>query len=208
MGQLDSDTFPYAAGALETVSSGKWTRTSDSGFTGIDCDGAGSVTGHGNNDAVYIPTSWSGSTSDHYSEIKLGTLQNDGGPCVRVTDGTTTTMYLADLDPATAFPTTNYTIFMKNSATFTAVSGGSGSINTFTVGDVFRLEIQGTTLTLKQNGTVVKTCTDSTLATGKPGMHTDSTAIKYTDWAAGDFAGGAAINITLSEPTVTGGVIS
>lgn len=68
-------------------------------------------------------------------------------------------------------------------------SGGQstlvGSPGSFAAGDTVRLTASGTTLTVRRNGALVGTYTDSVLTTGKPGLHADSAASRFDDFAAG-----------------------
>lgn len=64
---------------------------------------------------------------------------------------------------------------------------GTGSL-TVSAGDVLRLEMSGSTLTLKKNGATVDTATDATYASGQPGILSDygNTNVGILD----DFSGG------------------
>lgn len=72
------------------------------------------------------------------------------------------------------------------------VSGTYTSLTTTTgwvVNDVLRLEISGTTLTLKRNGSTLTTTSDSSLSSGSPGISgygSSSANAKLDNWSGGD----------------------
>ena len=66
----------------------------------------------------------------------------------------------------------------------------AASDTSWTGGDVARLEVVGTTINLRKNGTIVATVTDSTHTSGYPGFHISTTSpiwpCAIDDFAAGD----------------------
>lgn len=81
----------------------------------------------------------------------------------------------------------------------------NGALNDFTVlttgsvgaepatGDVMRMEVSGSTITVKVNGNTVITYSDSTFANGQPGLglnpygaSSDFTSYTFSDWQAGN----------------------
>ena len=67
----------------------------------------------------------------------------------------------------------------------------TGSI-TLNAGDVIYISVQGGAITVKQNGTVIDTATDTDIASGTPGLfilpnNADNEA-QLTNWIGGDFA--------------------
>ena len=83
---------------------------------------------------------------------------------------------------------TNVKIMKWNAGTPTTLFTGTQ----FSAGDVLRLEIQGTTLTLKKNGSVVTTTTDSTFSSGSPGIvgFGNLTTTRADDFNAGSVSQG------------------
>jgi hypothetical protein len=100
--------------------------------------------------------------ADHFSEVTLAALNNGYlGPCVRLGPGTGYGIFASG-------PTGS-----SNSVYLQEVGGGTTfAIFTMTpqIGDVLRLEVLGSTLTFKQNGTVIGSVSDSTYTLGNPGM--------------------------------------
>jgi len=75
-------------------------------------------------------------------------------------------------------------IFQKNVAgTTTNVSTQSV---TGAVGDVLRIEVQGTTVKCFQNGSLIITQTDASLANGSPGMEFFGTVATLKNWSGGN----------------------
>jgi hypothetical protein len=156
-----------------------------------------------------IAVSW---PPDQYSEITVSpTWMNDNGymgPVVRSSGpgGTAGSYYACWFGN----PTTDGSYYLRYYNNGLQATLHSAPI-TIAAGDVLRLEIQGTTLVLKRNGSVLTTQTDANLASGNPGMfigtgnHVDSEQISL--WAGGDFislhaisgsAGLAGATVTLS----------
>lgn len=194
MPQLDSDTFTYSDGNLATVSSGKWTKLSGM----ADCVVVSNAIRGTGADSVDVITSWSGSTGDQWSQATLVTTNgDDGGPTVR--SDATSTFYGVHSAGATGWG-----IYRVLTGGFTRIAGYSGSADN---SDVAYLEIQSTTLIMKEGGsggTTVLTITDSNIASGKPGMWMFSTGSRYDLWSAGDFSGGGASPVALSTLTLMG----
>lgn len=70
---------------------------------------------------------------------------------------------------------------------FSTLSSGAGSIN---IGDTLRVEAEGTTIRYKKNGTQVISVTDSSFASGQPGLFFYESLARLDDWEAGDLGGG------------------
>lgn len=178
MPQLDSDSFTYSNGALASVSSGKWTKLSGAGtdFTVA----SNQIKGTAGFESADVITSWAGSGSDHYSQLAVVTVANDGGPSIR--SDATYTFYFLDVTTSAA---TN--VYKVVGGSFTAINNTS---ITWANGDTAYLEMQGNTIISKQNGTTRHNFTDSSIASGKPGFWCDAASILFDDWAAGDFSAG------------------
>ncbi|OGI65149.1 hypothetical protein A3A95_04190 [Candidatus Nomurabacteria bacterium RIFCSPLOWO2_01_FULL_39_18] len=118
---------------------------------------------HSNASATDTMAKWNiGSFNDNqYIEITLGALASGGyiGGGVRLQSDQSG--YGAYSDSNTAVK-----IIEWNAGTPTTHYTGTA----FSPGDVLRLEISGTNLTLKQNGTTVTNVSDSTYSSGRPGL--------------------------------------
>lgn len=180
MPQLDSDVFIYSNGNLATVSGGKWTKLSgfaDLVVTSNQLQGAG-----GGNDKVGCITAFSGSATNHYSQITVGTNAAFAGPTVHSNTGNI--FYLFELN------------INGTQCQITLCNGGYSALSTFTAqvvgGDVAYLEWVSGVLTAKINGVTKGSVSDSSIASGKPGIRIfdSGSSIIVNAWAAGDFSAG------------------
>lgn len=187
MPQLDSDAFAYSAGALVTVSSGKWT---DGTFPATQTVG-GSVTeqvGSTGSDAGAIITSWSGSTTDHYSQVDMVSVtpSGEGGVILRGNSG--------DDQIVVDFVTGDVCyVFERINGTYNQVGDTLTFNDTITTGDVLYADIQGSIVTVKQNGVSLGTRSNSwTVTSGVPGIWSSGGGSSFLmdNWVAGDFSGG------------------
>lgn len=188
MPQLDSDAFTYSNGNLATASAAKWTKLS--GFS--DCVVASNqLSGSGGGDAGDVITSWAGNAADQYSQLTLAASADSGSPTVR--SDAASTFYMAERFAGV-------TIWRVVGGSFTSI--GTASV-TWANGDVHYLDMQGTTLVCKQNGTVVATVLgENSIPSGKPGIWISGTAYVVDDWAAGDFAGGGGPTVAQELPAI------
>jgi hypothetical protein len=134
---------------------------------------------HSNTASTDTLARWTaGSFNDNqYAEITLSALTSDGhiGVTVRSQEGAfsgygayASSQEVKIMEWNAGTPTTHYT--------------GAA----YSPGDVLRLEISGTTLTLKKNGSMVTTVSDSTYSTGRPGLsgYSNLTGTRGDDWYA------------------------
>lgn len=111
--------------------------------------------------------------ANHYSEIVIAAIpnlatqlfycycnarMNATGGCYQVTTATDVGTNLLQL------------IRWSNAGVETHIGTDITCPTTISAGDVIRLSVVGTTLTVTYNGTIVRTATDSTWATGQPGI--------------------------------------
>jgi hypothetical protein len=182
MSALASDNFNRGD---STGLGANWTGIGGGGF---DVSGNKAVPHllSGDQHSVYTAISW---PNDQYSLAKItvtGTAGTDQGVgvCVRFSS-TVVTGYRLVIDHAS--PGTNVHLIEMTSGTGNILASWSQA---FTDGDTFSLEVQGTTLTVKYNGSVLGTATDSAHAAGNAGLAYSSTetSASVDDWEGGDFA--------------------
>ncbi len=127
--------------------------------------------------------------NNHYSQAKVTVTGVDGGtgPGCGVRMATSDNYYRLILDHASS----------GNAELAKFVSGSYTQLwsrtQAFTDGATFYLEVQGTTLIAKHNGTAIgASATDSSLSTGSPGLTYSSPASSASldDWEGGDFSSG------------------
>ena len=144
--------------------------------------------------STYAGTQWTGAIdapsgawpADHYVELTIGAL-SDGYSLwgeVRFTSaGNGYQFYLTSSEPNT--------VYLYRQADYSGTLLVSQTGITLSPGDVWRLSVIGTVLTLSQNGIVVATATDSTYASGgAPGVQMYNTTAA-ADTAISRFAAGA-----------------
>jgi hypothetical protein len=88
-----------------------------------------------------------------------------------------------------AMPNGGYTALTWVTASATSFSP------TLAVDDVVRLEVEGTTLRFKKNGSTLDTVTNGTVSSGSPGfgMYGGTVEVNLDDWSGGDLSGAASI---------------
>lgn len=140
--------------------------------------------------AHYSAISW---PNDHYSQAQItvsGTTGADAGNgvSVRQSGSGSLTLYVLSVDHAAS---NNVNLWKNVSGAFTHLAA---TTQTWTDGDTWRLEAQGTTLTVKLNGSTLSamTTTDSSITSGNAGIYFSSveTSASLVNWEGGDFTGG------------------
>lgn len=209
-----TETFTAPDGTdITSVGSGIWAY-------GDGTSGRLFVTSNALRPVVNVNTAWfarrAGTFSnDQYAEAKLSTAVTSShmGVCVRAnTSGTGYLLYVSSAE-----------YYLWRRVSYGAVLLRS-AYRTFNTNDVIRLEVEGTTLRLKQNGSTFYTSTDSAIASGNPGVSGNgwpatTTFTAIDDWEGGDLsappaytapyyvshsiAEGQLLNITVDKPTGT-----
>lgn len=108
------------------------------------------------------------------------------------------------------FSGTGYRIWKAVNSTKTSLAYVSAP--TMQVGDIVRLEVQGSNLTLKVNGSTLLTATDTAIASGDPGIYARSDAAIapiFDNWSGGalnpSLAAGASCTVSVTfTPSATG----
>lgn len=132
---------------------------------------------------VYVSGSFA---DDQYAQGVLGTITTDAagqGPGVLVRGTTAARTYYG------VVCSTQGTELRKLSGGVHSALATDATI--WANGDVVRLEVSGTTLTVKRNGVTISALTtpDATIASGRPGLNFSSsstTACTIDDWEGGD----------------------
>ena len=121
-------------------------------------------------------------SNNQYSQVKLGAVASTWfGPAVRFSSSAYTG-YLAESSNGTSL------------VLYKVIAGTTTSLASYTVtvsaGDIIRLEVVGSTLTVKHNGTTRITHTNAEIASGSCGLWVnDSDAAKsLDDWEGGSFS--------------------
>lgn len=159
-----------------------------------------SVVGAGNRDGAYY--SAVAAPNDHYSQavvVALPTAQL--AVMVRsITTGTVRTSYRAGCFPGNfGGGNTQSRIWKEVANVITDLGTGS---TTLAAGQIWKLEVVGTSLTFKINGAVEVTVTDADIASGQFGIwaeHNASNFAVFDNWEGGDFAAGAPTTFLLGQ---------
>jgi hypothetical protein len=140
---------------------------------------------HSNTAASDTMAQWNGTTfsNDQFAEMTIVAVATGGyiGVAVRTQDGVPS----------------GYGVYC-NSDDIKLIEWNAGTPTTHHTGsacagnDLIRLEIVGTTLTLKRNGATLTTVIDATYSSGKPGLvgNANLTTIRADSWTAGSISGG------------------
>lgn len=190
MASVNDDFLRVDAGTLGA----NWTRVS-TGDIGIVSNQAKFNSGAvGFLQSVYSGVTW---TANHYAQVKLITLAStkDMGCVVRGggTSDATVTGYLFVVNDNDAAVTLGSSIrcgIYKINGTSSVTLLGSNFTLTLNANDVIYLEIVGSTLIAKVNGTTQQTTSDGTFTTGSPGIYMSSSGNTCTldDFSAADIA--------------------
>jgi hypothetical protein len=121
--------------------------------------------------------------NDQYSEVDILNSAQYIGACVRLQTGSFSG-YIAFGDPG------GCSIYRVDGGSFTSLNNTPSE--TFADGDLLRLTIAGSNLTLTRNGTTVLTTSDSNYTSGQPGFEIfDNGGNPQVDsWLGGPIAGG------------------
>lgn len=177
-----TDTFTGANGTALQTYSANWTINAGAFQINTNAcapDSVGNECGAG----------WNADTfdNDQYSQCTLsaksGSNAHAAGPGVRhANSGATYYGYYAD-------GTTTAYAFKNVGGTWTQLGANFSSP---AAGTVLRLEVSGTTLTIKHNGVSQGTRTDSAIASGRAGVvgYSASTGMRIDDWEGGNLSGG------------------
>lgn len=195
-GTTASDNFNRAAGALGV----NWTGNAN---VTIQSPGlVGDIVAGATNDFDWY-TGAGTFTANQCSYVTLATLPGTGswiGASVRET--TTGDMY-ALLVFNTSSSVASFSIYKAVGGTFTLLGSPVSSTGTVSVGEVYGLCASGTTLKSYRNGAVVGTQTDSTFASGYPGIGLPSNSTGRIGFWLG-VSDPAAITALTGDGTATG----
>ena len=191
MTTLFADNFTRAN---STGLGSNWAASPDAVSTGFDIVSDAAITHNTANDSGNVVTAvtW---PNDQWAQVTLGVVNADGGfqgngPCVR-RSASAYTYYRLIVNA------NNWEVNRVVAGAYTQIGTGTSGAAT---GDVWYLGVQGTTLTVKQNGSTVSsgTITDSGISSGDAGIgysSTDTTAT-LTGFAGGNFlTGGSSMSM-------------
>lgn len=207
MSTLASDSFTRAdSGTLGA----NWTNVTGFGATwsivSNQANTPGSASFHA---AAYTGISWTG-VNDQWAQttVVAQTSGSDGGPSVRSATSAQTFYFfdINDADTTALGSSMSCSIHKCVAGSFSAV--GAAVSLTINANDVLYIEVQGTSLLAKVNGTTqISGRTDSSIASGSAGLawwSGSSNAVKADDWSAGDFAGAGGSPAAMSTLTMLG----
>lgn len=137
-------------------------------------------------------------TPNHYSQIVLASVQTGGQlyfHYVNVRMNTTAGLYNLSTGLETG-PNILQMYSVSNAGTFTQIGADITTPSNLAAGHIIRLEVFGSTLTVKVDQgsglTTVRTDTDTTFTTGQPGIggwaQSGSDVLFTSSWAAADIA--------------------
>lgn len=204
MAVLATDNFNRANGGLGA----NWTTMVGDDLPNISSNAVvdSDMTNNIDAGAYYNATS---APNDQYSKVTGITMTTESvpGTVVRCNTSGAITRYFSFFD--TPGGSANFTIYKVVTGTYTSILTGTATIAN---GDTQQLEVQGTTLNIKRNGTSLNTVGDSAIASGQFGITVVSIANAGTtgvldDWEGGDFtlAGlppGLGPQVGLTEPAM------
>lgn len=133
------------------------------------------------------------SSSNHYVQATIGGAPLNWGLLARFSSSVVDTYYLAQATSATTLD-----LYSRVAGTFNLI-GTAGSL-TIIATDIIKLQCNGTTISVFQNGVSRISVTDSAIAGNtRTGMRAGDNAQVYDDFSAADLAGsGGVIQITLA----------
>lgn len=121
-------------------------------------------------------------SANQWAEVVCGVHAVQYGPCVRIKSLTDMDCYWLYIANSTTLQL--YAVDDNGAMNYPAAIGGNIGLGSPVVeGMVIRLEVSGSTFTIKTNGVAVTTRTDSTYSTGQPGLilFNDSTGFGDVD---------------------------
>lgn len=134
-------------------------------------------------------------SANHYAEITLAAVPTGGQlffQYVMCRMNATAACYLLTTAPDVG--TTALQLYkLDNTGTYTQIGTNVTLGSSMAANDVMRLECVGTTLNVRYNGSLVRTATDSTLATGQPGVggwaqNSGSNVVLVSLWSTADIS--------------------
>jgi hypothetical protein len=169
-----------------------WTTDGQSNVNKISSNTAvpTSLGGVSDTGSTYSAISWG---NDHYSKVQISATggaandENGPGPAVRMSGSAGTRKFYRIAAQKAA--TNNVEVSKYNGTTFTVISNFT---NSWSSGDTWEIDIQGTTLTWIKNGSTISSTTDSLLSSGSSGITYSScagiSAAAFDNWEGGDFS--------------------
>jgi len=174
---LASDTFARADGSPGV----NWTQVGGSVYA-INTNRIECTTGNG--PMAYTAIAW---PNDQFSEAAIQniTSNQEFSVGVRLSSTVDTGYYLYQFG-------TQWRMRRSLAGVHADIWTGNG---TYVVGDIIRIEVQGTTVTFKRNGAVIASVTDPNIASGSAGFYCPAgaglaagTGNMYNNWRGGDMS--------------------
>ena len=197
--QLASSTFP---GTVSPIASPPWTTA-----TGLAA-GMKSVSGLATGIISAAPCGafYSAATlpNDQYAEVTINATNNANnyrGPAVRMNSSGGGQGYFLEVSPS------DLNVYLRIMIAGVLGGGGNGAVAAISTGDVFRIEVLGSTITLFQNGISKFSMTDTQVTSGSAGMFdqtiTGNATGDISAWDAGSIYSGTVVSVGLAPSSVT-----
>jgi hypothetical protein len=187
MSEIVNDPFNVNATDLGT----NWTEDQH-GF-GVAASVAEAQSQFGENTAFFTGAAWTGG-ADGYAEVTVQQLSgaSHAGPSFRTAAGNFGYYFVVNDDDAAALGgSVRCGLYLANGGAMALI--GATASTTVNVGDVIRIECNGTSIVGKVNGVTVCAVTDATLAgPGDPGIFArwgSGSVTQFSLFAAGDLTG-------------------
>jgi hypothetical protein len=193
-----SDNFTGTNGTAVQVNNSGW---------GVNTSGmviqSNALAGNTLNHDAFIYWNADAFNNDQYSQLTVVavTANTYAGPAVRMAKSSTQTAYFLQGDSGDGL------YLMKIVSSTETQLGSAGAV--LAANDVLRLDVVGTTLTPKKNGSAVSppgAQTDSSIASGAAGINifNNSTGTLVDDWSADNYSAAAAGSLTVPRRTWRG----
>ena len=161
-----SDDFNRADGAIGS----NWTVINDSSYAVVASNVATTPTSAAYPNCIYASTFTF--TANQFSRATMVRSNDTSGQAIELTVRGSGSSLATLSNYAVTISSAGWGMYKMVNGTELALSSGTDTgSDAFNTGDVCELRVIGTSITLYKNGTLLTTCTDSSVSTGKPGFN-------------------------------------